>query len=196
MSEFERGLRLILERNETIGLTKEEMYNEIVSLRFSKEPNGLNTIDIYTDGSSLKNPGPGGWGYVVLKGSIEIHCDSDGETCSTNNKMELTAAIKALEYITSTEMEGIQSVCIFVDSIYVKNGITSWIKNWKKNGWKTSQGKDVQNKELWVALDGILTKTETKYTITWKWVKAHNGNYFNEKADALARKAAESFKLK
>ena len=139
-------------------------------------------INIYTDGACSGNPGIGGWGVVILVNKQEILLNG-GDQLTTNNKMELTAAIKALEYFETKK-----NLTIYTDSKYVKDGIESWIINWKKNGWKTSTKKIVKNKELWIQLDNLINK----HNVTWKWVKGHSGLKFNEKADELARKYIES----
>ena len=139
-------------------------------------------INIYTDGACSGNPGIGGWGVVILVNKQEILLNG-GDQLTTNNKMELTAAIKALEYFETKK-----NLTIYTDSKYVKDGIESWIINWKKNGWKTSTKKIVKNKELWMQLDNLIDK----HSVTWKWVKGHAGFEFNEKADELARKYIES----
>ena len=139
-------------------------------------------INIYTDGACSGNPGIGGWGVVILDNNKEILLNG-GDQHTTNNKMELTAAIKALEYFDIKK-----ELIIYTDSKYVKDGIESWITNWKKNGWKTSAKKIVKNKELWIQLDNLINK----HNVTWKWVKGHSGFKFNEKADELARKYIEN----
>ena len=139
-------------------------------------------IYIYTDGACSGNPGIGGWGVVILVNKQEILLNG-GDQFTTNNKMELIAAIKALEYFETKK-----DLTIYTDSKYVKDGIESWIKNWKKNGWKTSTKKIVKNKELWMQLDNLINK----HNVNWKWVKGHAGLEFNEKADELARKYIES----
>ena len=139
-------------------------------------------INIYTDGACSGNPGIGGWGVVILVNKQEILLNG-GDQLTTNNKMELTAAIKALEYFETKK-----DLTIYTDSKYVKDGIESWIINWKKNGWKTSTKKIVKNKELWIQLDNLINQ----HNVTWKWVKGHAGFEFNEKADELARKYIES----
>ena len=139
-------------------------------------------ITIYTDGACSGNPGIGGWGAVILipqQKTIYLH---GGSHKTTNNKMELTAAIKVLQYFDKP-----QNLELYTDSKYVMNGIESWIKNWKKNGWKTSAKKPVKNKELWEALDIEIVKHQIK----WLWVKGHDGNEYNEKADFLARRYIE-----
>ena len=139
-------------------------------------------INIYTDGACSGNPGIGGWGVVILVNKQEILLNG-GDQLTTNNKMELTAAIKALGYFETKK-----NLTIYTDSKYVKDGIESWIINWKKNGWKTSTKKIVKNKELWIQLDNLINQ----HNVTWKWVKGHAGFEFNEKADELARKYIES----
>tara|TARA_B110000503_G_C6947054_1_gene329385 strand:+ start:140 stop:568 length:429 start_codon:yes stop_codon:yes gene_type:complete len=135
--------------------------------------------EIYTDGSCLGNPGRGGWG--VVSDNFKL---SAGQSNTTNNQMEMTAILKALEECSKRD---IQEVRIFTDSNYVKNGINIWIINWKKNGWKTSTGAPVKNKELWMAIDEVRNKLRL---VEWKWVKAHNGNPKNEEVDKLARDSA------
>ena len=136
-------------------------------------------IRIYTDGACSGNPGKGGWGALIQENDDEKKL-SGSELNTTNNRMELTAVIKALEhYNEAKEIE------IFTDSKYVMQGITEWIKNWKSNHWKTSQKKDVKNKDLWVLLDTV----SAKHDIKWSWVKGHTGDYGNEIADKLATQA-------
>ena len=139
-------------------------------------------INIYTDGACSGNPGIGGWGVVILVNKQEILLNG-GDQFTTNNKMELIAAIKALEYFETKK-----DLTIYTDSKYVMDGIESWIINWKKNGWKTSTKKIVKNRELWMQLDDLISK----HNVTWKWVKGHSGLEFNEKADELARQYIES----
>jgi len=139
-------------------------------------------VTIYTDGACRGNPGPGGWGVLIIENNHEITLFG-GEKNTTNNQMELTAAINALEFIKEND-----EVTLFTDSSYIKNGITSWIVNWKKNNWKNSQKKEVKNKDLWEKLDIL----NSKKNITWKWVKAHDINEHNNKVDLLAREAAEN----
>lgn len=136
-------------------------------------------ITIYTDGGCTGNPGPGGWGSVVLVNGKQIEL-SGGINSTTNNQMELTAVIKALEFI-GKEYSFKEELEIYTDSQYVKNGITSWIINWEKNGWKTAAKKPVKNKEFWIEL-----RTLTKMAnIKWFWVKGHSGNKYNEICDQL-----------
>ena len=133
-------------------------------------------ISIYTDGACKGNPGEGGWG-AILEYKDTIKEISGYSKNTTNNIMELTAVIKALEALKSS-----CEIVLTTDSQYVKNGITDWIYNWKKNGWKTANKKPVKNKELWILLDAI-TK---KHSIQWEWIKGHSGHPQNERADELA----------
>jgi ribonuclease HI len=139
--------------------------------------------DVYTDGSCLGNPGPGGW--AVVGAGIKM---SGGQDQTTNNVMEMTAVVKALE---TCLVRDILEIRLFTDSNYVKNGITSWIKNWKRNGWRTSAGAPVKNKELWIEIDTLSQKMKR---VEWKWVKAHNGHPQNEVVDRLAREEATEIK--
>ena len=143
-----------------------------------------NLVVIYTDGACSGNPGPGGWGAV-----LDYHGHrkelSGGEALTTNNRMELMAAIAALEALKRP-----CRVEMHVDSQYVKNGIGSWIHGWKRNGWKTAGKKPVKNTELWQRLDAALGRHE----ISWHWVKGHAGHAHNERADELARQGMAPFK--
>ena len=135
---------------------------------------------IYTDGACSGNPGPGGWGAVIFDQNNKQKNISGSEKNTTNNRMELLAAIMSLKKIKTNS-----EVVIFTDSIYVKNGITEWMKNWKKKGWKNSSKKPVKNKDLWVKLDKLCEAN----SVSWKWVKGHSTNEFNNLADELATKA-------
>jgi len=139
-------------------------------------------IDVYTDGSCLGNPGNGGWAFLVKKNDI-ISSRSGFVLNTTNNQMELTAAIKAIEFLDTNDV-----INLLTDSNYVKNGITSWIKNWKINNWKNSSKQPVKNKDLWERLDEL---NSTK-SVNWQWVKAHSTNNYNIHVDLLARQSAES----
>ena len=139
-------------------------------------------IKVYTDGSCLGNPGNGGWAFIVIKGK-NISYRAGFERNTTNNQMELMAAIKAIEFL-----DQYQNINLNTDSNYVKQGITNWIINWKGNNWKTSTKKAVKNKELWERLD----KLNLDKNISWSWVKAHNVDEFNNQVDQLARQAAET----
>ncbi|MDA0781811.1 MAG: ribonuclease HI [Proteobacteria bacterium] len=144
----------------------------------------MKKITIYTDGACSGNPGPGGWGALLTYGKHEKEIFG-GEKETTNNRMELTAAIKALEAIkTKSEID------LYTDSTYVKDGITKWIHNWKKNGWKTAAKKPVKNDDLWQELDKMIAKHDVK----WHWVKGHAGHDGNERADMLAVKGTEKYK--
>ena len=135
---------------------------------------------IYTDGACSGNPGPGGWGAIILSEEKNETSISGQEKSTTNNRMELTAPIMALRKIKKAS-----KIIIYTDSIYLKNGITIWIKNWEKNGWKSANKKPVKNKDLWVTLNNL----SKEHVIDWKWIKAHAGNKYNEIADRLATKA-------
>ena len=139
-------------------------------------------IKIYTDGACSGNPGKGGWGAVILEQDNDPIFLNGGDDNTTNNRMELAAAINALDFFKETK-----EIKLITDSKYVKDGIQCWILNWKKNGWKTAAKKPVKNKELWIELDEMISK----HKITWKWVKGHAGNKHNEKADYLARRYIE-----
>ena len=137
-------------------------------------------VDIFTDGACLGNPGPGGWGAVLRHGATEKEL-SGGENPSTNNRMELMAAIVALETLKRP-----CAVRLWTDSVYVRDGITKWIHGWKRNGWRTAAKKPVANAELWQRLDSAAAR----HSIDWHWVKGHSGHPENERADALASAAA------
>ena len=139
-------------------------------------------IKVYTDGSSLGNPGNGGWAFLVVREN-NISFRSGFEKNTTNNRMELLAAIKALEFLNDCI-----KFSIITDSKYLKLGITTWIFNWKKNNWKTSTKQPVKNKDLWERLDNL----SSRKNINWNWVKAHNTSELNNQVDELARKAAET----
>ena len=145
----------------------------------------------YTDGACSGNPGPGGWGVLMrATNGDEIVKErelSGGEAETTNNRMELLAAIHALEALSR-----ISTITIVTDSAYVKNGVTAWIHGWKRNGWKTSAKKPVKNVELWQRLD----TAQAGHNVHWEWVKGHAGHPENERADELARAGMEPFKPK
>ena len=141
----------------------------------------MNLIEIFTDGACRGNPGKGGWGAIIrYDGKEETIYGGQNET--TNNIMELTAAIKALEYLPENS-----SAVLTTDSKYVMQGITEWIKNWKSRGWKTANKKPVLNQELWLRLDTLTNL----HTIKWQWVKGHSGHRENEIADQLANKGID-----
>ena len=137
-------------------------------------------IKIYTDGSCIGNPGSGGWAAIILNGDKQ-DIISGRKKNTTNNQMELMAAIKALVFLKKK-----QKIRIYTDSNYVKEGITNWIKIWEKNNWKTANKKKVKNIELWIKLNTL----SNFHDIEWKWVKAHSGDPMNNMVDKLARKAA------
>ena len=139
-------------------------------------------IKVYTDGSCLKNPGKGGWAAIIINDSERIEIKGSKEN-TTNNQMELTAPIMALKKIPQGS-----EVQIFTDSKYVKSGITEWIHNWKKNGWKTADKKEVKNKNLWIELDNL----SNTFDIEWIWVKAHSSDELNNQVDLLARSSASN----
>ena len=142
------------------------------------------SAEIYTDGSCLNNPGPGGWAAILVWGEHEKEL-CGGEADTTNNRMELMAAIMALEALTRPV-----EVTLTSDSTYLKDGITKWINGWKKNGWKTAAKKPVANQDLWMRLDEAIKP----HNITWAWVKGHAGHPMNERCDELARNEAEKIK--
>ena len=137
-------------------------------------------IEIFTDGACLGNPGPGGWGALLRRYDTEKEI-AGGERETTNNRMELMAAIEGLEALKRPA-----KVALTTDSSYVKDGITKWIGNWKKNGWRTTAKKPVKNADLWQRLDRVVGQHE----ITWLWVKGHSGHAENERVDELARMQA------
>ena len=138
-----------------------------------------NKIIIYTDGACKGNPGPGGWGVVIIEDSNQTELSGKKED-TTNNIMEMLAAIKALEYFKTK-----RNIILFTDSKYLKLGITEWINNWKKNNWLNSKKEPVKNKSFWLTID----KLNNFHDVEWKWVKAHNGDTYNERADYLATSA-------
>ena len=143
-------------------------------------------IKIYTDGACVGNPGPGGWAAIILleNGKKELF---GGEKLTTNNRMELTAAIKALEYFTKQEEKqpSKKHIRIFTDSTYVKEGITVWINSWEKNNWKTAGKKNVKNVDLWKKLKELIQTSQ----VEWNWIKGHSEDPMNELADKLAKRA-------
>ena len=143
-------------------------------------------IKIYTDGACVGNPGPGGWAAIILVENEKKELFG-GEKLTTNNRMELTAAIKALEYCANQEEKqlSLKNVRIFTDSTYVKEGITVWINNWEKNNWKTADKKNVKNVDLWKKLKELIQSNQ----VGWNWVKGHSEDTMNNLADKLAKKA-------
>ena len=142
----------------------------------------MKQVIIYTDGACRGNPGPGGWGALIRFDSVEKEIFG-GQANTTNNQMELSAAIEGLSILTEP-----CSVELFTDSKYVMDGITQWIQNWKKNNWRTAAKKDVKNKELWQKLDQLISQ----HRVQWHWVKGHSGDAGNETADLLANKGIDS----
>jgi ribonuclease HI len=143
-----------------------------------------NIVVIYTDGACSGNPGPGGWGALLQYNGTSRELFG-GEAETTNNRMELTAAVEALGALKKPS-----DIELHTDSTYVKDGITKWVANWKRNGWQTAAKKPVKNKDLWLALDNAIQR----HTISWKWVKGHAGNPGNEKADELANAGMAEYK--
>lgn len=141
-------------------------------------------VAIWTDGACSGNPGPGGWGAVLTFGEVEKDL-CGGEALTTNNRMELMAAIMALEALTRS-----CAVDLHTDSQYVRGGVTGWINGWKRNGWKTADKKPVKNVDLWQRLD----EAQARHEVKWHWVKGHAGDAMNERADELARKGMAPFK--
>ena len=140
-------------------------------------------VDIYTDGACSGNPGPGGWGaLLIFRGNEREICG--GEPSTTNNRMELRAAIEALEALTKPS-----TVRLHTDSKYLRDGITQWITRWKRNGWKTASKKPVKNIDLWQRLDDALPR----HKVSWHWVRGHSGHPENERADELARRGLEQY---
>ena len=139
----------------------------------------MNEVTVYTDGACSGNPGKGGWGAILIYAKEKKYM-SGSKQLTTNNQMELTATIEALKAILKPS-----NIALYTDSQYVKNGITSWIFNWKKNGWKTANKKPVANKDLWIELE----KYVDFHSVNWFWVKGHSGDHYNEIADELAVKA-------
>ena len=144
----------------------------------------MKQVEIYTDGACKGNPGPGGWGAWLRSGDHEREIWG-GEAQTTNNRMELTAVIEAL-----AALKGPSRVTLHLDSEYVRNGITSWIHNWKRRGWRTAANQPVKNVDLWQRLDALTQP----HQIDWRWVKGHAGHEGNERADALANRGVEQIR--
>lgn len=141
-------------------------------------------VDVYTDGACSGNPGPGGWGALLMFGKAEKEL-CGGAANTTNNRMEMTAAIEALKALNRS-----CDIHLHTDSVYLKDGITKWIHGWKRNGWRTADKKPVKNKDLWQELE---TQIE-RHHLNWHWVKGHSGHVENERADALANQGMAPFK--
>lgn len=146
----------------------------------------MKSVEVFTDGACSGNPGPGGWGAILRYNGTEREL-SGGEADTTNNRMELAAAIEALNALKEP-----CRVDLYTDSVYVRDGISGWIESWKRNGWKTAAKKPVKNTELWQALD----EARARHQVSWHWVKGHASHPENERADALARAGMEPFKPK
>ena len=144
------------------------------------ESGASKTVEVFTDGACLGNPGPGGWGALLRFGAIEKEL-SGGERDTTNNRMELMAAIAGIEALRRA-----CDVIVTTDSEYVRRGVEEWMPKWKRNGWLTSDKKPVKNRDLWERLDAALVS----HSVRWKWVKGHAGHVENERVDVLARDAA------
>ena len=144
----------------------------------------MGMVEIYTDGACRGNPGPGGWGALLSSGEHEKEL-SGAEALTTNNRMELTAVIRALEALKRPS-----EVRIFTDSEYVRRGITEWVRNWKARGWKTADRKPVKNQDLWERLDALAAG----HKIEWRWVKGHSGVPGNERVDRLANEAIDAMR--
>lgn len=144
----------------------------------------MNPVEIYTDGACKGNPGPGGWGALLLSGATEKELFG-GESATTNNRMELTAVIEALAALKKP-----CDITLYLDSEYVRKGITEWLAGWKARGWLTAAKQPVKNQDLWQRLDALLA--QSTHRIDWRWVKGHAGNPGNERADALANRGVES----
>jgi ribonuclease HI len=165
------------------------MANPLIGFVYKVENNDMPNLIAYTDGACSGNPGPGGWGVLMraVEGDevLKQRELSGGAELTTNNQMELMAAISALEVL-----ERASELTIVTDSTYVKNGVTGWIHGWKKNGWKTAAKKPVKNVELWQRLD----EAQARHTVNWEWVRGHAGHPENERADELARAGMAPFK--
>lgn len=151
--------------------------------------NATSSVAVYTDGACKGNPGPGGWGVYAQAGSLRLEL-CGGELLTTNNRMELQAAIQALRAISAWPTAP-GSVMLFLDSEYVRQGVLSWVASWKLKGWRTSAGKPVKNEDLWRELDGL--KQHCVHKLQWHWVKGHAGHPGNERADALANRGVPGY---
>lgn len=143
-------------------------------------------LEMYTDGACSGNPGRGGWAWILVSDGAVLKQDSGYDKATTNNRMELFAVISGLEHFSQMPQRG-DALKIYTDSSYVQQGITVWIKNWKKNGWKTASKQPVKNQDLWQKLDAL----QSGFSIEWKWVKGHADNAFNNLCDTLAVEACK-----
>jgi len=148
----------------------------------------MSELIIYSDGGCSGNPGPGGWGFVIVEGEAQVGSGNEivrsgGEAMTTNNRMELTAVIEALRLVLATPAWLARPVSVFTDSQYVQKGITQWITGWKRNGWRTAAKEPVKNQDLWVELDVLALKLNPR----WVWVKGHAGIHYNEICDQLTQ---------
>ena len=166
--------------------TQQPPWQRLATARTGQEPSqgyGLNQVEIYTDGACKGNPGPGGWGVVLRAGNTEKELFG-GELGTTNNRMELMAVIEALSALKRP-----CAVTLYLDSEYVRKGITEWIHGWKARGWRTASKQPVKNVELWQRLDALVSTGG--HRIDWRWVRGHSGDPGNERADGLANRGVE-----
>ena len=173
----------------TVSAWSPKVWPAILNLLSSCWRKRMPDLFAYTDGACSGNPGPGGWGVLLIaKNADKVLREKElcgGEQETTNNRMELMAAISALENLSRPS-----TLTIITDSVYVKNGVTQWIHGWKRNGWKTASKKPVKNEELWKRID----EAQARHQVTWKWIKGHAGHEENERADELARRGMAPFK--
>jgi len=155
----------------------------------NKKYDNTEKLEIYTDGSCLDNPGPGGWSFIVVKDENEVYSDSGGEPNTTNNRMEIKAVLEALKYIKNNN---IFNAILYTDSQYVNNTLNAWLVNWEENNWKNASKKEISNKELWQEISQLLKDIKGS-NIRFEWIKAHNNNIFNERCDLLAKEKAKVF---
>ncbi len=169
-----------------VGLNTEDLAGEAAFAYYGPMDSDIN---IYTDGGCWGNPGPGGWAYRLLtaNGALE---GKGGEAATTNNRMELTAVIEALTLVSAKPELKELKIAVHTDSQYVKNGISSWIENWSRNGWRTASKQPVKNKDLWVPLKEL----RDSLNVSWAWVKGHAGHPENERCDALVQEAIAAVK--
>lgn len=187
---YQKYANLLANTCEIISKLEESSSQKEASREQVFEEEGTRKIDLYTDGACSGNPGRGGWGFVIVEKDEAIYEKSGGETETTNNRMEMQAVIEALKEVHARGLLNLE-LTVYTDSSYVKNGITEWIKKWKKNGWKSSSNSPVKNQDLWLLLDSLVSSCSC---LSWKWVKGHAGNKFNEVCDSLASNMAQSQK--